>query len=123
MAEYSDSSSSSSTSFLSRRSAANNSQFVSRIQDNVAKLYYKHGLICSSHPWIVILIALIITSFCAYPILGIHYLLGNSWQSHVTSVNDLDLIPDSDLISSNVNNRVGENTNNNHAKSGDNVNV
>lgn len=64
------------------------SQLLSRIQSKVGNIYYKHGLICSRHPYLVIIITLLTVSVCCYPITGIRYLLGNSSQEYMTSVAD-----------------------------------
>ncbi|CAG2162507.1 unnamed protein product [Oppiella nova] len=87
-------SSSSSTTLLSTTSngrtnwSSNSSQFLQTIEDNVSNAYYKYGLICSRHPVVVIVSTLIIVSICCYPLTGIRYLLGNSSQKFITSIDN-----------------------------------
>ena len=51
---------------------------LAQTQDKIAYVYYKHGLICSRHPWVVMLVVLTIVAITCYPILGLNYFLGNS---------------------------------------------
>ncbi|RWS16320.1 Sterol regulatory element-binding protein cleavage-activating protein-like protein [Dinothrombium tinctorium] len=60
-----------------------------KLREKVSQVYYKHGLICSRHPWILIFSTLVIVSFCSYPILGIHFLHNNHHQQYVTNLKDL----------------------------------
>ncbi|KFM63912.1 Sterol regulatory element-binding protein cleavage-activating protein, partial [Stegodyphus mimosarum] len=55
------------------------------IQDKVAKIYYSHGLFCSSHPYSVISVTLIIFILCCYPLIHLP-LLGSSSQQFSTPV-------------------------------------
>ncbi|XP_054714405.1 sterol regulatory element-binding protein cleavage-activating protein-like [Uloborus diversus] len=55
------------------------------IQDKIARIYYSHGLFCSSHPYSVILITLAISVLCCYPLIHLP-LLGSSSQQFSTPV-------------------------------------
>ncbi len=87
----------------SSKSSSKSSQLLVRIQDKVGLIYYKHGLICSRHPYLVIIITLIIVSLSCYPITGIKNLLGNSSQKYVTIVDN--------SLNNNNNNNINNNIN------------
>ncbi|GAB6026796.1 hypothetical protein CHUAL_013289 [Chamberlinius hualienensis] len=53
------------------------------LQDKVARIYYTHGVFCSSHPIPVISLAVIIIILCCYPFIYLP-LPGNDPQEHVT---------------------------------------
>ncbi|GFU36985.1 sterol regulatory element-binding protein cleavage-activating protein [Nephila pilipes] len=59
--------------------------YTADIHDKVARIYYSHGLFCSSHPYSVILITLCIFTLCCYPLLYLP-LLGSSLQQFSTPV-------------------------------------
>ena len=59
-----------------------------RIKDKICQLYYKHGLLCSSNPWIVICCSLLIFLFACYPILGNHLSHHSYSHRHVTDVHN-----------------------------------
>lgn len=84
--DFSDSSQASSSS-PSRHSRLRDA-FLAPIQDKVAHLYYRHGLICSRHPWIIIFITVFIICFCCHPIIGIHYLIRSPSQPFTTTLNE-----------------------------------
>lgn len=84
--DYLSDSSSTRLSSKSHSSERQSSQLLSRIEEKVGHIYYKHGLICSRHPYLVIIITLLIVSVCCYPITGIRYLLGNSSQKYMTTI-------------------------------------
>ncbi|GIX77994.1 hypothetical protein CEXT_302741 [Caerostris extrusa] len=55
------------------------------IHDKIARVYYSHGLFCSSHPYSVIFVTLCIFMLCCYPLLYLP-LLGSSSQEFITPV-------------------------------------
>ncbi|CAL1263212.1 unnamed protein product [Larinioides sclopetarius] len=59
--------------------------YTADIHDKVARIYYSHGLFCSSHPYSVILVTVCILALCCYPILYLP-LLGSSSQQFSTPV-------------------------------------
>ncbi|RWS31217.1 hypothetical protein B4U80_00513 [Leptotrombidium deliense] len=62
---------------------------LSKFREKVSQIYYKHGLLCSTHPFLVLLCSLLVVSVCCYPILGLHILHNNHHQQYVTSLRDL----------------------------------
>lgn len=74
----------------SRLSGNSDNSLLTRIQDKVGHIYYKHGLLCSKHPYILVFLTLLVTGFSCYPIIGIHYLIGSSSQPFVTTLDDLN---------------------------------
>lgn len=53
------------------------------LHEKIANLYYRHGLFCASNPYLVILLTLMIASFCCYPLLY-QPILGSSSQHFET---------------------------------------
>ncbi|XP_053205052.1 sterol regulatory element-binding protein cleavage-activating protein-like [Panonychus citri] len=83
----SSSSSSSSSSSLSSRWSSLTLPSL-KIKEKVSNIYYKYGLLCSTYPWLIILLTFTIFSFCVYPILGIHSFTNNYLQKYVTPLDN-----------------------------------
>lgn len=63
---------------------------LNRLQEKIGHLYYRHGLLCSSHPWLIIIFTLIIAGISIYPLLGVHFLLPgfSSTQQHLSTLSE-----------------------------------
>uniref|UniRef100_T1K2T8 Sterol regulatory element-binding protein cleavage-activating protein n=1 Tax=Tetranychus urticae TaxID=32264 RepID=T1K2T8_TETUR len=59
-----------------------------KIKEKVSNIYYKYGLLCSTYPWLIILLTFTIFSFCVYPIFGIHSFTNNYLQKYVTPLDN-----------------------------------
>ncbi|XP_042909704.1 sterol regulatory element-binding protein cleavage-activating protein [Parasteatoda tepidariorum] len=59
--------------------------YTADIHDKIARAYYSHGLFCSSHPYLVIFVTLIIFLICCYPLIYLP-LLGSSSQHFFTPI-------------------------------------
>lgn len=55
----------------------------------IGRIFYRHGLFCASHPWMVMFISLVVFAFSCYPILGVHLIHPSSSQTFVTGVDDV----------------------------------
>lgn len=62
--------------------------FVHKITERFAQLYYRHGLMCSRHPFLVIWYSLMVFAVCCLPLLRVHLISGNSSQQFVTNLDD-----------------------------------
>ena len=59
---------------------------LSKIEDRFESLYYRLGLLCSSHPWIILIFSLLIFAVAAYPLLHVHFIHSSSSQQYVTKL-------------------------------------
>lgn len=66
-----------------------------KVKEKVNQVYYKYGLLCSSHPWIVITITLSVFFVLCYPILGTHLFHNSCSQKYITFIDDSKKINDS----------------------------
>lgn len=55
------------------------------LQDRVAQMYYRHGVLCASHPYAIMLLTILILAICCYPVIYLP-LLGSSSQEFSTPV-------------------------------------
>lgn len=77
----------------SRQGTSGSSQdtfrFYPRVKERIEKIFYRHGLLCASRPWVVMLLSLAVFMVSCYPLLGIHLIHPSSFQSFITNQNDV----------------------------------
>jgi hypothetical protein len=55
----------------------------------IGRIFYRHGLLCASHPWIVMFMSLVLFAIACYPILGVHLIHPSSSQTFITELNEV----------------------------------
>ena len=64
-------------------------RLYSRFKDKISQVFYKHGLLCASHPWRVMVMSILLFLVACYPILGTHLMHPSSSQSFFTPTNQV----------------------------------
>lgn len=59
--------------------------FLLTIEEKVSKLYYKHGLFCSRHPWFIIALSLVVVIISSHQIFTFHGIVGSSYEVYTSS--------------------------------------
>lgn len=81
----------------------------SKFKEKIRQIFYYHGLNCSKHPYLLIVLSIILFCFCCYPIFGIHLFQNDFSQQFVT---DFDTLRNLNLNSSdNLNSNFGHSFN------------
>lgn len=75
---------SSSTSSVTSTSKSLSESFLAKIEEKVSLLYYRHGLFCSRHSILVIILALAVVTICSYQIFTYRGIFGSSSEIYLS---------------------------------------
>lgn len=73
------------------RNASEKNQFkiFNKFKEKISQVVYRYGLFCSSHPWLVMTLSIIIFIIGCYPFIRMQLASPSSHQTFITNKNDV----------------------------------